>query len=86
MKGKTLRIDKNGQFYPINRNRITRKGVEVRVNTVKRDYMRRAEKLDISCNNEINTKPFSNALKNDFETVRDSWRLEELQEIMPILS
>ena len=25
-------------------------------------------------------------LKNDFETIRDSWRLEELQEIMPILS
>ena len=23
---------------------------------------------------------------NDFATIRDSWRLEELQEIMPILS
>ena len=25
-------------------------------------------------------------LMNDFATIRDSWRLEELQEIMPILS
>ena len=62
---KTLRIDKSGQLYT-QRDRMTTKAVENKFNTVKRNYIRRAEVLDTTCNPDISTQLFTNAMKNNF--------------------
>ena len=60
---KTLRVDKNSSFYKQLPTGLARRAIDTKVNTVRRDYMRRAEKLDIECTDDNITKPFKNALK-----------------------
>ena len=65
---KTLRVDKSSNFYKQLPNGLARRATDTKVNTVRRDYMRRAEKLDLECTDDDSTKPFANALKNKFNS------------------
>jgi len=64
---KTLRIDKNEDFYSETR-RTFRRAVDTKVERVRRLYMLAAEKLDIKCGANYTTHPFSEALKNNFNS------------------
>ena len=64
---KTLRIDKNEDFYSETR-RTFRRAVDTKVERVRRSYMLAAEKLDIKCGANYTTHPFSEALKNNFNS------------------
>ena len=55
---KTLRVDKNSSFYKQLPTGLARRATDTKVNTVRRDYMRRAEKLDIEFTDEDIIKPF----------------------------
>jgi len=63
---KTLRVDKSQAFYSETRKRNFRRAVDTKVMRVRKEYMTRAEKLDIKCGANFNTHPFSEALKNNF--------------------
>jgi len=65
---KTLRIDKSQAFYSETRKRNFRRAVDTKVLRVRKEYMTRAEKLDIKCGANFNTRPFSEALKNNFNS------------------
>ena len=67
---KTLRVDRQAHFYrdqppdPAQHRRAT----DRKLLTVRRDYQRRAEKLDISCSNDDGSTHFAEALKTRFQS------------------
>ena len=64
---KTLRIDKNKYYYSEN-VLSNRRAVDTKVRSVRRDYARRAEELDEKCAEDYTTHPFSEALKNNYNS------------------
>ena len=64
---KTLRIDKNEDFYKEIGRRF-RRAVDTKVLRVRRSYMLKAEELDINCGANCTTHTFSEALKNNFNS------------------
>ena len=63
---KTVRIDKNGTIYPRSERRMKRRGVDSKLEKVQREYSTRAEKFNKQCDNDINSTPFTDALKISF--------------------
>ena len=47
---------------------MKRRGVDSKLKKVQREYSTRVEKLNKECDNDINSTPFTDALKNKFHT------------------
>ena len=65
---KTLRVDKNQKIYTKHSSQDSHRATYTKTKDVRRDYMRRCEKLDIKCTNDDRTHHFLEALANDFHS------------------
>ena len=65
---KTMRVDKQRSFYTQKIGKDFVRATDKKVKSVRREYMRRCEKLDIKHTNDDGTHPFAKALQSQFHS------------------